>query len=129
MCSLYGLTARLGQRALVPTRRSVKISKNTNVLQLRVVTGRTLVDWHKQADVPTAAWRADRLTFTSTAPGELEITGMRGDVLAEPIACPTPTSGPSPRTWCKSSLDRVTLGGQFKRSAPVLPWAAGRWAG
>jgi S-DNA-T family DNA segregation ATPase FtsK/SpoIIIE len=88
VCTLHGLTARLGERALVPALRSVQIGKSTDVLQLRVVTGQSLADWHKQADALAAAWRADRLTITSTAPGELKVTVMRGDVLADPIALP-----------------------------------------
>lgn len=91
VCSLHGLTARLGDRTLVPTLQSVHIGKTTDVLALRVVTGHSLTDWHKQSEALAAAWRADRLTITSTAPGEIKITVMRGDVLADPIALPIPT--------------------------------------
>ncbi len=46
VCTLHGLTARLGERALVPTLRSVHIGQTTDVLALRVVTGHSLTDWH-----------------------------------------------------------------------------------
>ena len=56
--------------------------------RLRVVTGQSVADWQKQAEALAAAWRADRLTIRATTPGELRMTVMRGDVLAQPIACP-----------------------------------------
>ncbi|VBA62459.1 DNA translocase FtsK [Mycobacterium attenuatum] len=89
---LHGLTARLGERTLVPTLQSVQIGKTTDALQLRIVTGQCLTDWHKQADGLAAAWRADRITIRSIAPGEVRITLMRGDVLADPVDLPMPTS-------------------------------------
>lgn len=90
-CTLHGLTATLGERTLTPTLRTVTIGRTTDVLAVRIVTGQSLADWHKQSDALAAAWRADRITITSTAPGELRITLMRGDALAEPIALPMPT--------------------------------------
>lgn len=90
-CTLHGLTATLGERTLTPTLRTVTIGRTTDVLAVRIVTGQSLADWHKRSDALAAAWRADRLTITSTAPGELRITLMRGDALAEPIALPMPT--------------------------------------
>lgn len=92
VCILHGLTARLGECTLVPTLQSVHIGKTTDVLTLRMVTGQSLTDWHKQADALAAAWRADRITIRSTAPGELRITLMRGDVLADHVDLPIPTS-------------------------------------
>ncbi len=92
VCTLHGLTARLGERTLVPTLRSVHIGKTTDVLALRVVTGHSLTDWHKQSEALAAAWRADRITIRATAPGELRITLMREDVLADPIVLPVPTA-------------------------------------
>lgn len=91
VCTLHGLTAHLGERRLVPALRSLVIGAHTDVLDLRVVTGQSVADWHKCADALAAAWRADRLTIRATAPGELRITVMRGDVLAQPIALPMPT--------------------------------------
>ena len=90
-CTLHGLAATLGDRTLTPTLRMVTIGRTTDVLVVRIVTGQSVADWHKQADALAAAWRADRITITSTAPGELKITLMRGDVLADPIALPIPT--------------------------------------
>lgn len=92
VCTLHGLTARLGERTLVPTLHSVRIGRTTDVLALRVVTGQSLTDWHKQSEALAAAWRADRITIRATAPGELRITLMRGDALADPIALPMPTT-------------------------------------
>jgi DNA segregation ATPase FtsK/SpoIIIE, S-DNA-T family len=91
VCTLHGLTATLGDRTLTPALRSVSIGKTTDVLAVRIVTGQSLADWQKQSQALAAAWRADRLTITSTAPGELKITLMRGDALADPIALPVPT--------------------------------------
>jgi len=91
VCTLHGLTATFGERTLVPTLQSVRIGKTTDVLALRVVTGQSLTDWHKQSEALAAAWRADRITIRATAPGELRITLMRGDALADSIALPIPT--------------------------------------
>lgn len=91
VCTLHGLTATLGDRTLPPVLRTVDIGSITDVLAVRIVTGQSLSDWQKQSDALAAAWRADRLTITTTAPGELRITLMRGDVLAAPIALPMPT--------------------------------------
>lgn len=91
VCTLHGLTAKLGQRTLTPALQSVQIGAQTDVLRLRIVTGQSVQDWHKQAEALAAAWRAERITITATVPGELRIALMRGDVLAEPIALPMPT--------------------------------------
>ncbi|MDM3946651.1 FtsK/SpoIIIE domain-containing protein [Mycobacteroides abscessus] len=91
-CTLHGLAARLGERTLTPTLRYVRIGRTTDVLAVRIVTGQSTADWHKQSDALAAAWRADRITIRATAPGELKITLMRGDVLAEPIGLPIPTA-------------------------------------
>ncbi|PND54157.1 cell division protein FtsK [Mycobacterium sp. ENV421] len=94
-CTLHGLTAQLGDRTLTPTLRTVTIGRTTDVLTVRIVTGQSAADWHKQSDALAAAWRADRITIRSTAPGELRITLICGDVLAEPIALPMPTPATS----------------------------------
>jgi len=85
VCTLHGLTAKLGERILVPVLRAVQIGRHTDVLDLRVVTGHSVTDWQKQADALAAAWRAERLVIRSSAPGELRVTIMRGDVLADPV--------------------------------------------
>lgn len=71
-------TATLAERTLIPTVRSARIGRSTDVLAVRIVTGQSLADWHKRSDAPAAARRADRLTIAATAPGELTITVMRG---------------------------------------------------
>ncbi|WP_067971444.1 FtsK/SpoIIIE domain-containing protein [Mycolicibacter icosiumassiliensis] len=91
VCALHGLTARLGERTLIPAVRSVRIGDHADVLILRVVAGQSITDWHKRGDALAAAWRADRLTIRATIPGELRIIISRGDVLAQPIALPMPT--------------------------------------
>jgi S-DNA-T family DNA segregation ATPase FtsK/SpoIIIE len=91
VCTLHGLTARLGERTLVPALRSVQIGSHTDVLLVRVVAGQSIADWQKRGDALAAAWRGERLTIRATAPGELRIVIGRGDVLAQPIALPMPT--------------------------------------
>ena len=91
VCTLHGLTARLGERALVPALRSVQIGNHTDVLILRVVAGQSINDWQKRGPALAAAWRAERLTIRATAPGELRIIISRGDPLAQPISLPMPT--------------------------------------
>lgn len=91
VCTLHGLTARLGERALVPALRSVRIGSHADVLTVRVVAGQSINDWQKRGPALAAAWRADRLIIRATTPGELRITTSRGDVLAQPIALPMPT--------------------------------------
>ena len=91
-CALHGLTAKLGERTLVPTLRTVTIGRTSDTLAVRIVTGQSAADWHQQSEALAAAWRADRMTITTSGPGELRITLMRGDVLAEPVPLPMPTS-------------------------------------
>ena len=91
VCVLHGLTARLGERTLVPALLSVRIGSHADVLIVRVVAGQSINDWQKQGPALAAAWRADRLTIRATTPGELRIIIGRGDVLGEPISLPMPT--------------------------------------
>jgi len=91
VCTLHGLTARLGERTLVPALRSVRIGSHADVLTLRVMAGQSINDWHKRGPALAAAWRAERLTIRATTPGELRIIISRGDVLAQPISLPMPT--------------------------------------
>jgi len=91
ICTLHGVTARLGERILVPALQSVRIGNHTDVLMVRVVAGQSINDWQKRGDALAAAWRAERLTIRATAPGELRIIIGRGDVLAQPIALRMPT--------------------------------------
>jgi DNA segregation ATPase FtsK/SpoIIIE, S-DNA-T family len=91
VCTLHGLTARLGDRTLVPALRSVQIGDHADMLIVRVVAGQSIPDWHKRGPALAAAWRADRLTIRATTPGELRIIISRGDVLAQPISLPMPT--------------------------------------
>lgn len=49
VCALHGLTAKLGERTLVPAVESVRIGRHADVLCLRVVTGQSIADWQKRA--------------------------------------------------------------------------------
>ncbi len=91
VCALHGLTARLGERTLVPAVVSVRIGHHADVLMVKVVTGQSIADWQKRGPALAAAWRADRLTIRATAPGQLRIIIGRGDVLGQPIAVPMPS--------------------------------------
>ena len=86
VCTLHGLTARLGDRTLVPALR-VGADRRSRRRADPAGGGRP-VD-HRLAQTRSealaAAWRAERLTIRATAPGELRIIISRGDVLAEPI--------------------------------------------
>ncbi|WP_057003420.1 FtsK/SpoIIIE domain-containing protein [Mycobacterium kyorinense] len=91
VCALHGLSARLGERTLVPAVVSVRIGHHADVLIVKVVTGQSIADWQKRAPALAATWGADRLTIRATAPGQLRIIIGRGDVLGQPITVPMPT--------------------------------------
>ncbi|KAA1430550.1 FtsK/SpoIIIE domain-containing protein [Mycolicibacter arupensis] len=93
VCALHGLTAKLGERTLVPAVVSVRIGHHADVLIVKVVTGQSIADWQKRGPALAATWQADRLTIRATAPGQLRIIIGRGDVLGQPIAVPMPTPG------------------------------------
>lgn len=93
VCAMHGLSATRGERELTPVLRSVSIGEHTDVLEVSVVTGQSIVNWQKQTAALAAAFKADRLTITALSPGEIRVTIMRGDVLAEPIALPRPVQG------------------------------------
>lgn len=93
VCALHGLTATRGERELIPTLRSVRIGEHTDVLEVSVVTGQSINNWQKQTAALAAAFKADRLTITATSPGEIRVSIMRGDVLAQPVALPRPVQG------------------------------------
>ena len=90
--TLHGLTARLGDRILVPTLRSVTIGATSDVLTVGIVTGQCVADWQKRSDALAEAWRAQRVTIRSTMPGELRITVHHSDALALPLRMPRPAS-------------------------------------
>jgi DNA segregation ATPase FtsK/SpoIIIE, S-DNA-T family len=93
VCTACGLTTKLGERELLPILHVIRIGKHCDILDVTVVTGQSIANWQKQTDALAAAFRADRITITATSPGEIRITVMRGDVLAEPIALPVPEPG------------------------------------
>lgn len=91
VCTLHGLATTTGDRVLVPQLCSVRIGRGVDVLVVRVATGQSVNHWHKQTEALAATWRADRLAIRPTTPGELRVTIMRGDVLANPVRLPLPT--------------------------------------
>jgi S-DNA-T family DNA segregation ATPase FtsK/SpoIIIE len=90
VCTACGLTTKIGDRQLIPAPQGIGIGKHADILEVSVVTGQSITNWQKQTDALAAAFKADRITITATAPGQLRITIMRGDVLAEPVALPLP---------------------------------------
>ncbi|BBX64825.1 hypothetical protein MSAS_39990 [Mycobacterium saskatchewanense] len=79
VCALHGLTAKLGERTLVPALQSVRIGHHADVLIVKVVTGQSIADWQKRALALAATWDAQRLTIRATTPGQLRIIiGPRG---------------------------------------------------
>jgi DNA segregation ATPase FtsK/SpoIIIE, S-DNA-T family len=93
VCALHELTARLGERTLVPTLQWVNIGATSDVLAVRIVTGQCLADWQKRGDALAEAWRAQRVTIRSATPGELRITLHHGDAVAAARPLPRPASG------------------------------------
>ncbi|SLG78220.1 cell division protein FtsK [Mycobacteroides abscessus subsp. massiliense] len=88
VCTACGLTVKVGERQLVPAVLGIGIGKHADILDVRVVTGQSITNWHKQAEALAAAFKADRIAIAATTPGELRVTIMRGDILAEPVALP-----------------------------------------
>lgn len=93
VCTACGLTVKVGERQLVPAVLGIGIGKHADILDVRVATGQSITNWQRQSEALAAAFKADRITITATSPGELRITVMRGDVLAEPVALPRPQPG------------------------------------
>ncbi|MGV0750846.1 FtsK/SpoIIIE domain-containing protein [Mycolicibacter minnesotensis] len=90
VCALHGLTAKHGERTLVPVVNSVQIGRDADTLTVQVVTGQSFTDWQKRAPGLAAAWRAERLTIRASAPGKVRIIIGRGDALGQPIVLPMP---------------------------------------
>ena len=125
VCALNGLTMRDRERdrTLTPRLRSICIGKHTDANDLRVVTGQSVNDWQKRVHELAAAWRADRITIRATAPGELRITLMRGDVLADPILLPGRRRAPVDVAAVRSGSPKPTTGGTCRsRSPPARGW-------
>lgn len=91
VCAMHGLTAKHGEREHVPALRAISIGAHVDVLDVTIVTGQSITNWHKQTEALAAAWRAQRVTIATTTPGHVRVTVMRADVLAEPISLPVPT--------------------------------------
>ena len=78
---------------LFPVLLSVSIGATTDVLAVRIVTGQCVVDWQKCSDALAQAWRAQRVTIRSGAPGYIQITVHHTDALACPMRLPRPANG------------------------------------
>jgi S-DNA-T family DNA segregation ATPase FtsK/SpoIIIE len=111
VCTLHHLTATLGERSLIPRLQSVTIGASTDVLLVRIVTGQCAADWQKHSDALAHAWRAQRVSIRSTAPGALAITVHHSDALVCALRLPRQA------TDTKVDLRGVTVGAT----------EAGRW--
>lgn len=90
VCAMHGLTAKHADCEHVPVVRTIEIGAHADVLDVSVVTGQSIHDWRKHTDALAAAWRAERVTIAADSPGQVRVTVMRDDVLAEPIRLPMP---------------------------------------
>ena len=91
--TLHGLTARLGERTLIPLLQSVTIGATVDVLVVRIVTGQCVADWQKHSDALAEAWRAQWVTIRSVTPGDIRITVHHSDALVGPMRLPRPAPG------------------------------------
>lgn len=85
VCSVHGLTKRVGDREFKPALRSVRIGKHIDELVLQTALGQSIEDWRRQTQGLAAAWRADRLTVRATSPNQLRVTITRRDDLAAAV--------------------------------------------
>jgi S-DNA-T family DNA segregation ATPase FtsK/SpoIIIE len=90
--TLHGLTARLGERTLIPLLQSVTTGATVDVLVVRIVTGQCVADWQKHSDALAEAWRAQRVTIRSVMPGDIRITVHHSDALVGPMRLPRPAT-------------------------------------
>ncbi|MGJ6121617.1 FtsK/SpoIIIE domain-containing protein [Mycolicibacterium sp. Y3] len=93
VCALHGLTATHGGREIVPVLYAISIGAHIDVLEVSVVTGQSMTNWNKQSEALATTWRAQRVTFTTLAPGRLRVSVIRTDGLAEPVGLPTAHPG------------------------------------
>lgn len=93
VCTACGLTTTLGERHLIPVLHGIIIGEHSDILDVSVVTGQSISNWRNQSEALAAAFKADRITIAATEPGQIRITVIRGDVLAEPVALPKPVVG------------------------------------
>ena len=115
--TLHGLTARLGERTLLPRLQWVNIGATCDVLAVRIVTGQCVADWQKRSDALAEAWRARRITIRSTTPGELRITLHHSDALAAARHLPRPATAATADPG--AAVVGVTEAGRWWR-VPVL---------
>ncbi|EUA44251.1 putative cell division protein FtsK/SpoIIIE [Mycobacterium xenopi 3993] len=88
VCTLHGLTARLGDRTLAPALRSVQIGSPADVLTVRLVTGQSINDWQKRGAALAAAWRAERLTIRATTPASCASSSTEATCWPNPLPYP-----------------------------------------
>lgn len=123
VCTLHGLTARLGERTLVPALRSVRIGSHADVLTLRVLAGQSVNDWQKRGDALAAAWRAERLTIRATTPASCGSSSVAVTCWPNPSGCPCRPRQPR-STWprCGSESPRCGPGGNYPSWASTSWW-------
>ncbi|SIF47768.1 cell division protein FtsK [Mycobacteroides abscessus subsp. abscessus] len=93
VCAACGLSAAVGERQLIPVLHGIRIGEHSDILDVSVVTGQSIINWRNQSEALAAAFKADRIIIAATEPGQIRITVIRGDSLAQPVALPRPVVG------------------------------------
>lgn len=104
ICTLHGLTATLGDRALVPALRSVTIGATSDVLTVGILIGHSVTHWQGQSAPLADAFRARRVTIRAAQPGTITVTAHHGDPLTTPVRLHRPSRD------TRLDLSRVALG-------------------
>ncbi len=87
ICTLHGLTATLGERALVPTLRSVTIGTTYDIVEVQILIGQSVADWQNKAPALAEGFRAQRLTIRSATPVKSPSPLTTGILLPTPSPC------------------------------------------
>lgn len=95
ICALHGLTAQLDDDVLVPRLKKVLIGTNADALEVRLLDGQTVDDWHKQSDAFAHAFKARAVRVTPLRPGVIGVEVYRADPLAKPLPLPHPATKPN----------------------------------
>lgn len=110
ICALHGLVAQLDDNVLVPRLLRVLIGSNVDALEVAILNGQTLDDWHKQSDALANAFKARAVRVVQLRPGVVGVEVFRTDPLLKPIPLPHPA--------VKPDLSALEIG----RTESSLPW-------
>jgi S-DNA-T family DNA segregation ATPase FtsK/SpoIIIE len=110
ICALNGLGARLDEKVLIPGLRHVSIGSDVDTLEVKMLAGQTVEQWHRQSDALAHAFRALALRVRPLRPGAIFLEVQHSDRLAEIVALPN--SGQA------DDLRAVTIG----RTEAGQPW-------